>query len=325
MARDLPPLHALAAFEAAARLRSFAKAAHELSITPSAISHRIRLLEDHYGVRFFLRETRTLALTDEGTIFLESVRDVLATLHAASRRIGSNARKQVTINVAHSFANKWLVEKLDDFHQYQPHVDLEIRALKVTSLSRLLDLRSGEVDIAIRYGRVGDWRGFENIELMPVELFPVASPRYIERLGGLRQPADLVHGVLLHSEREPWRLWFDAVGVAVPSPQQGPSFSDAALLLSAAVGAQGIALARDVLVRRDLAVGRLVRLFDVSVASSSAYYAVYLTRSARPEVDAFVEWLVRECRAECIAGEVIPSVEPKAAGLSRVERATGDR
>ena len=296
MFRDLPPLNALAAFEAAARSLSFAKAARELCVTPSAVSHRIRLLEQHYGVRLFLRESRTLALTDEGKIFLESVLDVLSILQATASRIASKSRKQVTINAAHSFANKWLVEKLDDFHQHQPQVDLQIRALKVTSLNRLLDLRSGEVDLAIRYGRASDWAGFRSIQLMPVELFPVCSPDYLAKLGAIEEPADLLRGVLLHSDREPWELWLEAARMRSAHPRQGPTFSDAALLLSAAVSGQGIALARDVLVKRDLAAGGVVRLFELSVPSSCAYYAVLLARTARPEVDAFVQWLVRECQ-----------------------------
>ena len=298
MFRELPPLHALAAFEAAARSLSFAKAAKELCVTPSAVSHRIRLLEQHYGVRLFLRESRTLALTEEGRIFLESVLDVLSILQGTASRIANTLRKQVTINVAHSFANKWLVERLDSFHQHQPHVDLQIRALKITSLNRLLDLRSGEVDVAIRYGRANDWEGFQSIELMQVELFPVCSPEYLAKLGTMSSPADVARGILLHSEREPWQLWFDAAAVNTALPRQGPTFSDAALLLSAAISGQGIALARDVLVRRDLAAGRVVRLSDLGVASSSAYYAVILRRTVRPEVDDFVKWLVRECRTE---------------------------
>jgi len=110
---------------------------------------------------------------------------------------------------------------------------------------------------------------------------------------------------LLHSEREPWRLWFKAAGVRIAQPQRGPTFSDAALLLSAAVSGQGIALARDVLVQRDLTAGRVVRLLHASIPSTCAYHAVFVRRAARPEVDSFVEWLVTECKREQLSHPAI--------------------
>jgi LysR family glycine cleavage system transcriptional activator len=301
MISGLPSLHSLAAFESAARLHSFAKAGQELCVTPSAISHRIKLLEQHYGVRFFLRHNGSLLLTDQGKIFLDSVLDALSTLRTVSTRLRQDPARRIKINVSHSFANKWLVNKLDDYYRTHKDIDLEIRAVTVTSLNRLTDLKSGEVDIAIRYGKSNDWRGFNEIKLMSVELFPVCSSDYISKVGSLRKPEDLLHTTLLRSTREPWGRWFEAAGVKSEGPLHGTVFSDAGLLLSAAVSGQGVALARNVLVSKGIDEGHLIKLFDLSIPAEFAYYVLCLPQAIiRPEVESFVKWLTAECQAETI-------------------------
>ncbi len=294
MTPGLPPLNTLLAFEAAARLHSFVKAARELHVTASAISHRIKLLEQHYNTRFFIRDKQSLSLTREGSVFLKAVLDALLILRSASICLKQDNQKTIRINVSTALANKWLAHRLDGYYREHDDARLEIRAVHHTALNELSDLRSGEVDLAIRYCRAGDWRSFKKIRLLSVRVFPVCNPGYKSR-HRLKTPRDLARATLLRSPRDPWEPWFRSAGVKPPPVAAGTEFSDAGLLLSAAIGGQGVALARDVLVEEDVSVGRLVRLFKHSVSTDSAYYALHPSGSAlRPEVKAFVEWLTSE-------------------------------
>jgi LysR family glycine cleavage system transcriptional activator len=292
----LPPLHALAAFEAVARLHSFARAADELCVTHGAVSHRIKTLEQHFGVRLFARRGGTVTLTTQGTYFLTAVLEALSTLQQASKRLVA-ARRVVTISAGPSTAHKWLMPRLGAFYRDHPGVDLEITATKLAPKKRGASLESGEADIVIRYGRKEDWTGFQAAKLMDVRLYPVCAPAYLAKAGRLETPLALREAQLLRLPHEPWKPWFVAAGLAWEEPASGPLFGDASLLLDAAANGQGVALARDVLVERDLAAGRLVRLWDVALPSPRAYYAVWSTQSAaRAEVKTFVSWLTASCR-----------------------------
>ncbi len=295
-AQKLPPLHALAAFEAVARLHSFARAADELCVTHGAISHRIKVLEAHFGARLFTRRGGAVMLTTKGTYFLSAVVDALSTLQQASKRL-AEARSVVTISAGPSTAHNWLVPRLGGFYRQHLDIDLEITATKLAPKKKRSALETGEADIMIRYGRKEDWLGFQSVKLMDVALFPVCSPEYLEKAGRLDTPDALGRAVLLRLPHEPWKPWFDAAGFVREEPASGPLFGDASILLDAAASAQGVALARNVLVEGDVASGRLVRIGKTSVPSSRAYYAVWAARSAgRPEVGAFLQWLVTSCR-----------------------------
>lgn len=292
MRRRLPPLHALAVFEAAARHNSFTKAADELCVTHSAISHQIKQLEDYLGVRLFLRLPRAVVLTNEGRSFLAEVQAALETLEAASIRISrKTGTTTLRINVLQPFAGNWLVARLEQFLRDHPEIDLEIEAMQREE-ARALE----EVDISVRYGK-GDWKGAEFVKLLDVELFPVCSPSYLEKIGGFERPEDLSKAVLLRHSMEPWDTWFRAVGLHWPRPVMGPLYSDARIMLDAAASGQGVALARSVLAEKDMETGHLVRLFNVRVAAPGAYYALFRPGSrVRPEVDAFIVWLMSMCQ-----------------------------
>lgn len=292
----LPPLHALAAFEAVARLQSFARAADELCVTHGAVSHRIRLLEEHFGTRLLLRHGGSVALTTKGTYLLTAVLDALSTLQEASQRL-SDTRPVVRISAGPSSAHNWLVLLLGAFYREHPDVDLEISATKLTKQKQRAAVECGEVDVAVRYSTREDWSGLACVKLMDVMLFPVCSPAYREALGGIRTVADLRKAVLLRLPHEPWQPWFQAAGLQWREPSSGPLFGDASLMLDAAANGQGVALARSVLVGRDLESARLVRLFEVSIPSARSYYAVCAPGAAgRPEIDAFIEWLIASTR-----------------------------
>jgi LysR family glycine cleavage system transcriptional activator len=293
----LPPLHALAAFEAVARLHSFARAADELCVTHGAVSHRIKSLEQHFGVCLFARRAGTVTLTSQGTYLLTAVLEALATLQQASKRL-ADSRRIVTISAGPSTAHNWLMPRLGAFYRDHPGVDLEITATKLAPKKKGASLESGEADVVIRYARKEDWAGFQSAKLMDVKLYPVCAPAYLAKLGQLEAPEALRAAQLLRLPHEPWKPWFAAAKLAWEEPASGPLFGDASLLLEAAANGQGVALARDVLVERDVAEGRLVRLWNVAVPSPRSYFAVWSAQSAaRAEVRAFLDWLLESCRA----------------------------
>lgn len=290
MFRKLPPLPSLAAFEAVARHRSFSRAAQELCITRSAVSHRIKALEAYFGAILFVRRRSTVTPTAEGTLLLDAVMNALSMLEGACGQLVLGGRKVVRISVGLAFASAWLMQRLPTFHRLQRDIDLEINALRLVQANKLACLQSGEADVVISYGTVGDWKGYEYLEILKCRMFPVCSPAYREGIGGLETPQALLKATMLRLPRQPWRPWFKAAGLICQEPDRGPVFSHAGLMLDAAASGQGVALVRDVLVEEDLKAGRLVRLFEAAV--ECAYFAVYLTQpKARPEVTAFLDWL----------------------------------
>lgn len=297
MARDVPPLNVLAAFEAAARHQSFVRAAEELHVTDSAISHRIRLLEERVGDKLFIRTGNGLVLTGKGTCYLAAVQDALATLENAAATLGGGSRHVLRISIGPALARNWLVARLGEFYRLHQGIDLEISATKLSG-NKTAVLKSGEADVAIRYGRASDWSGYEAVELLAGNLFPVCSPGYRKSAGGLSKPKDLLKAALLRLPGQPWKPWFCAAGLDSLEPVTGPLYSDADLLLDAAVSGQGVALARSMLVGEHLSSGRLVMPFDISIPAPSSYFAVYRKESnGRAEVTALLDWLTLVARS----------------------------
>lgn len=294
MARKLPPLHALTAFETAAKYGSFSRAAEEMALTHSAISHKIKQLEDHLGVRLFVRLPRHVVLTNEGSLFLSEVQAALSVLEGAAARVSRRkSQRGLRVNVLPPFAGNVLVKQLPDFLKQHPEIDLEIDATP-----RLENNDLAVIDVFVRYGK-GDWPGFESVKLMSVDLFPVCSPGYLQKVGALNGPADLGKAVMLRHTMEPWEPWFRAAGVQSARTPGGPLFSDARLMLDAAREGQGVALARSVLAGEDVREGKLVRLFDIAVTSQCSYYALFPPGArSRPEIDAFLEWLTAICQGK---------------------------
>jgi LysR family glycine cleavage system transcriptional activator len=297
MKRTLPPLGALVAFEAAARHLSFTRAGAELAVTQAAISHHIKTLEAHLGRQLFRRRPRALLLTDEGQRFHHAVAEALDRLESATREAGAAAgTTRLVVTLLPSFAARWLVPRLGRFYAAHPTVDLHVVATPT-----LLDLEKEGIDVAIRYGG-GHYRGSVVEHLLDEELFPVCSPRLRQGRKRLRSPADLQAHTLLHEESDvDWRAWLEAAGVTT-TPSRGTVFTDSSLLVQAAVAGQGVALGRSVLVRDELAAGRLVRPFPRVLPrwpSPRAYWvASPASRARRPEVAAFRAWLLAEARAD---------------------------
>ena len=287
----LPPLTALRAFETAARHLNFSRAAEELSITHSAVSHQIKALEEHLGVKLFKRSGRAMLLTSDGQRLYVHVREAFSRLQRGVAELRADARRSsLTVSVLPGFAARWLVPRLPEFNRHHPDMDVNLRAtLELTDFSR------EEVDLAVRFG-AGSWPGLTAEKLLDEDIFPVCSPRY--RDGRLpRTPEELLECTLLQDVYEPWEQWFRAVGVTPPASFHGPGFSESNLLLKAAVEGQGVALALGVLVQAELKTGELVQCFP-GLRARYAYYLVHPQQDPLPpKVTAFKAWLKEAARS----------------------------
>ena len=297
--RRLPPLNALRAFEAAARHLNFSRAADELSVTPGAVSQQIQNLEDYVGVALFKRTPKGLLLTDPAQIALPALREAFDRLaDAASLLTAAVDGRRLTVSVSPSFGAKWLVPRLGKFEALHPRVDVWISAGM-----ELADFNSGEVDIAIRYG-AGRYAGLEVQRLMQETVIAVASPDLLENQP-LNELSDLAGQILLHDgspdadESCPdWTMWLAARGVKGVDGSRGPRFNQSSLVIEAAVGGRGVALAKRALAQADLDAGRLVAQFQIATAVDFAYYLVHPKAKGRlPQVKAFVTWLTAEAEA----------------------------
>jgi LysR family transcriptional regulator, glycine cleavage system transcriptional activator len=289
MAIRLPPVHALSAFEAAARLGSFAFAAEELCITPSALSHRIRLLEDYVGERLFIRDGRSVGLSEFGRRYLDVVRTALRTLNdfPLPHRTMPHQRR-VKITVPPTFARYLFLPRLAEFTEKHPDIVVE-----VFLFVPLYDLSLSESDVEVRFG-AGQYPNLATEKLFVEPAFAVASPAYLEKIGGLQAPADLKRATLLRSALEPWQPWFDAAGLDWPEPSTGLRVDDLGLLLEAVKHGHGVGLTRQHFAQEMIGRGEVVQLFDVRLATPPhAYYMVHEPQARdRPEVALFMDWLL---------------------------------
>jgi LysR family glycine cleavage system transcriptional activator len=291
VARDLPPLNAARAFEAAARHLSFTRAAAELFVTQAAISHQVKALEEHLGLKLFRRLPRRVLLTDEGQRYARALTDAFTRLADATARLHAPVQRRIlTVSVLPSFAARWLVPRLGRFRAQHPNIDV-----RLAPQTEPADFAHDDVDIGIRFG-LGRYPGLRTDRLLGDETFPVCSPRLCRGRRALRSAADLRHHVLLHDERhDEWRAWLLAAGVTDVDATRGPIFTDASMLVQAAVEGQGVALARRVLAEEELARGNLVRPFALSLPSARAYFVVAPRATAeQPKNRVFRDWLLEE-------------------------------
>jgi len=311
MARRLPPLNALRAFEAAARHASFAKAAAELHVTPAAVSHQIKALEAILEVPLFRRLPRGLVLTEAGRAYLPGLSDGLDRLAQATERLMARGRAgRLTVSVLPSFATRWLVPRLADFRRRHPDLDVHVDA----STERI-DFARSEVDVGLRYGR-GGWPGLRAEVFLTEDVYPVCSPALRDGDPPLDEPADLRRHTLLHDSvvnaDEPWigwAPWLRLFGLDDIDPDRGPSFSDSNMLMEACAAGQGVAIGRDSLIEEPLAAGRLVRPFPHSRLADYRYYLVGPPAAFdKPKVQLFRDWLFEMAgRAAPAAGEGRPA------------------
>ena len=286
--RKLPPLSALRAFEAAARHLSFKRAAAELGVTPTAISHQVRLLEETLGVRLFERRTRQVVTTATGQRLYPVLRDGFDSFARAVEAIAAAPpRRTLTLSATRAFTARWLVPRVAALQEAFPGLDLRLHASDEPA-----DLHAGAADVAIRYGR-GPYPGLVAEPLFATRFAPVCSPRL-----GLLRPQQLRRTPLLHFEwrlREAdtptWRRWLERAGVSGVDPERGTRFSDEGHALQAALAGHGVALMSLLLVAEDLESGTLVQPFG-PVLEGHPYHLVYPEAAqARAEVHALGRWL----------------------------------
>src|SRR5438445_12562396 len=203
MPRQLPPLNALKAFEAAARSESFTRAAEELCVTQGAVSHQVKSLEATLGIKLFNRERQRLAITDAGREYLNVVRDALDRIAAGTERVLQRQSSGVlTVSTSPDFAAKWLVYRLGRFAEAQPGIDL-----RVSATMHHVDFAREDVDLAVRHGD-GNWPGHDVTQLSPEQLFAVCSPKLVVGRNRLAKPAHVLKVPLLHlDDRKAWSTW----------------------------------------------------------------------------------------------------------------------
>jgi LysR family transcriptional regulator, glycine cleavage system transcriptional activator len=283
MSDRLPSLPALRVFESAARHGNFSRAAAELHLTHGAVSHQIKSLEHSLGVVLFQRGRRGVTLTQRGAAFAAVMHDALDRIARGVATL--RGPRALTVSVLPAFATHWLIPRLADFQARHPNIDINIRANQ-----QLVDFTEDEVDLAVRYGP-GSWPGLTATMLLAEHVFAVCSPRFAA--GRLpRNLAELAAAALLHTPTQPWEPWFRALGANPPTRRRGPSFSEASLVLRAAIDGLGIALARSVLVQPELDAGSLVRVLPLSVPAEFAYYLVHPENAEiSPNLAALCAWL----------------------------------
>jgi LysR family glycine cleavage system transcriptional activator len=295
--RKLPPLRALHAFEAAARHHSFAAAANELGVTPTAISHQIRQLEAACGVKLFQRRPRPLLLTSAGARLYPALRNGFDALAAAMALLAqADAPTPLRVTSPNAFASKWLVPRLPKWREENPV------ALEIIGTDAVLDVRAGATDVAIRYARKPP------LDLVAHEVFrdtfvPVCSPRLLQRHGPIERAADLLRFPLIHydwingdPDAPTWRQWL-AVARSI-DPDFNPlekawdlSFREELHAIDAVIGGQGVAICSDVVVSNELRSGQLVKAHPLALPGYG-FYLVSMPHSPQaPVIEAFSTWM----------------------------------
>lgn len=286
-AKRIPPIQCLLTFEALARLRSVTQAAEELFVTPSAVSHRVKQLEQIIGTKLFGRAD--FSLTTEGSEYLAHVREGLATLQKFPGAAGQSAnpgKRKLRLAVTPTFSRSILIPRLRQFTEAYPEIDLTLQV----SIP-LLDVVAEDADLMVRFG-TGRYADVEHVCLMQDEVTPLASPAYVREHGPFDSPEDLDGQALLRSPLEPWRTWFAANRQEWPEPIEGSQFNDIGLMCDAAAAGMGIALVRLKLGAPWLDNGSLVRLYERNVPSPHAHYLCWRTGMMdRWECAAFTDWL----------------------------------
>jgi LysR family transcriptional regulator, glycine cleavage system transcriptional activator len=296
MPRSLPPLNALRAFEATARHLSFSLAAEELAVTPAALSHQVKGLEDFLGQRLFERRPRTIALTPAGLALYPGLHAAFLQIRQSVELVNRAPNDNVlVISAPPGFTAKWLAPRLYRFLMRHPEIDARISATQ-----GLANFASDGVDLAVRNSRAPT-TGLVSKRLLDITLLPVASPRFVAE-HGIAEPKDLIDVPLIHDEMlggltglPSWSDWFAAAGITGTNLARGLRFSSPDHALEAAVEGAGVLLSHKTLAHDDLRTGRLVAPVSLELKTERSFHVVYPeTHGRRPKVKAFASWLMEE-------------------------------
>ena len=287
----LPPFFALRALEAAARHRSYSRAAGELAVTHGAVSQQIRKLESELGTRLFERRRNEMIPRPEAERLAHAVARAIGILEEAVGAFSAAAEcDPLVVSLEPQFAARWLGSRLPKLLAVPAGANLQLRVEE-----RYADFVTDGVDVGIRYG-AGHWPGLEAAHLFAETLFPVCDPTLAARYP-VSCGKDLLKAPLVHHRHRPWSMWFEAFGLA-PPPIEGPMFDDSVMQVEAAAQGIGFALARSGLVEADLANGRLVRPLQDGLASNLGFFVVWRADSRKlARVHALRDWLTAEATA----------------------------
>ncbi len=289
--RRLPSLKALRAFEAGARCLSFTRAAEELSVTQTAISHQVRQLEEDLGVKLFERRPRELTLTPAGSTLYPVVAEAFDRISETVTRIRARPESRpLTVTLTPTFGSRWLAQRLGRFWREHPDVDLRLH-----HSVQLVDLLREDVDLAVRWGR-GEWRGLTAERLMRAQATPLCSPALCKGQKPLRTPSDLKHHTLIHQkDHQEWIEWLAAAGVDDVDGRRGPVIDDANAIIQSTMEGHGVMIAIPEVLGEEIASGKLVAPFVTRPDPAFAYYLVYPPGGMdRPEARAFRDFLMSE-------------------------------
>jgi len=282
-------------FEASARNLSFSGASEELFVTPSAVSHQVKTLENFLGVELFHRSNRKVTLTPQGEQYLASVKHAFDEIEMATQRLSvTQGASVVQISVAPNFLIRWLMPRMSRFRALFPDVELQINA----SMG-LLDFNRTSTDMAVYYGN-GEWDDIEVEFLRKVMLVPVCGPGLLQSGPPLEKPSDLANHTLIYVSKRTWEWdnWLKKAGVEFITPKGSMQLSSSQLTTAAAQENLGVALADQTLISREIESGKLVVPFDIPLDTKKAFYLVY--RKHRPltkGMEAFRNWLMDELQA----------------------------
>ncbi|MFZ3004260.1 MAG: transcriptional regulator GcvA [Undibacterium umbellatum] len=286
----LPPLKALQYFECTSRHLSVKNAAHELNVTPAAVSQQISKLVDLLQIPLFKKDQRGIALTVEGEHYFMGIRTAFRQMEEATRRLQEQrALPRITVSCTPGFAMQWLMPQLPQFNQLHPAIDI-----RISTTNRLADFARDDVDFAVRHG-LGNYPGLTSEILIDDPLQPVCSPRLLKSRKQLKLVDELSAYTLLHDEhQQDWRLWLEATGAQHVPWNSGPVFADSNGALDAAKRGHGIALARKTLIREELKNHELILPFKTNIKTGIAYFLVYPSEVLlKEEARQFKDWLCR--------------------------------
>ncbi|MEO6625890.1 MAG: LysR substrate-binding domain-containing protein [Burkholderiaceae bacterium] len=292
MRRRLPPFAALRAFEAAARHGNFKKAADDLCLSASAISHQVRSLEEFLGLKLFNRDSGKPVLTTPGTAYLESINDIFDRLDAATSRLTArDDSRGLVINVLPSLVSCWLLARLPTYQAANPGIDI-----KFLGSYEPLEFGSGDIDLAIRYGS-GDWPGMRSVFLLHDELFLVCSPELAKQLPSLDRLEELSDFTFIccAQDKEEWKQWAGMANFQHLEMKSRMDFDSRSLVLEAVAGGLGIAIGRMPYALSFLESGRICAPYPIRLRTSLDYYLVYPEHHEKyTTVKSFQTWLLNE-------------------------------
>ncbi|MDA0814383.1 MAG: transcriptional regulator GcvA [Verrucomicrobia bacterium] len=303
--RRLPSLNALRTFEAAARHMNFTRAADELCVTQTAVSHQIKSLEAYLEVRLFRRSNNALSLTDKGEAYFQSLHRVFDLIaHATDTLVSAEGKVTLTVGAMPSFAMRWMIPHLPSFHRQYPDISIDVRLLHSVDAS---DFARDRLDAVIRPGT--GWQDYDCSSLLPIVIFPVCSPVLLRSSHALEHPKDLVKHTILRVSTamvDEWRVWLRAEGAASVNIGRGPRFDSYSYAWQAAIEGVGVAIGRRYMLAAELASGKLVKPFPREVETGRSWYLVASKGGPRQrEMSLFRDWISAEARGECEAGALV--------------------